>query len=256
MAVFSVMGLGMASPYLLIGAFPRLVNFLPRPGAWMETFKQLMGFVLLGTVIFLLSLLPSHYLLPSMCLLTALGLASWVFSKMPVGAPLGERSQTYALCGAIVAAGAVFSFGWLAPLLVDDSDEWQPFSLARLNQVAVEEGRTVLVDFGADWCANCQVLEKTVLRTEPVEAAIRSNRVVTMFADNTSYPPEIEKTLRALNSNGVPVIAIFPGGAPFEPIVFRGIYTQGQLVDAIAQATAITGSGITKTAGGDRVGTR
>lgn len=238
MLVFTVMGIGMAFPYLLIGAFPKLVNFLPRPGEWMVTFKQLMGFVLLGTVIFLLSLIPTTYLLPSLCLLTTLGLACWVYSKMPIGAPFGEQTQTYVLCSAIIAAGAVFSFAWLAPVLSNENEAWQPFSLAKLNEVAVEEGKTVLVDFGADWCANCQVLEKTVLHTAPVEEAIKANRVVTMFADNTDYPPEIENTLKALRSNGVPVIAIFPGGAPYEPIVFRGVYTQGQLTDAIAAASA------------------
>ncbi|TWT67740.1 Thiol:disulfide interchange protein DsbD precursor [Posidoniimonas polymericola] len=236
MLVFTVLGLGMAFPYLLIGAFPKLVNFLPRPGEWMVTFKQLMGFVLLSTVIFLLSLVPSNYLLPSLCLLTSIGLACWVYSKMQIGAPIGEHTQTIALSGAIVAAGAVFAFAWLAPVLSDESEEWQAFSLAKLNQVAVEEGKTVLVDFGADWCANCQVLEKTVLHTPPVEQAIKTNRIVTMFADNTKYPPEIEQTLKALRSNGVPVIAIFPGGAPYEPIVFRGIYTQGDLTAAIEEA--------------------
>lgn len=243
---FTVLGLGMAFPYLVIGAFPSLVRFLPKPGQWMVTFKQLMGFVLICTVIFLLSVLPTHYLLPTLSLLAALAFACWIYANTPATADFTVRSQTWALCGAIIAAGAVFSFAWLMPLLVDDgsSEAWQPFSLAKLNQVAVEEGKTVMVDFGADWCANCKVLEKTVLHTEPVDEAIKKAGVVTMFADNTNYPAEIKKTLSALNSNGVPVIAIFPGGAPYNPIVFRGIYTQDQLVQAIDQATSLKASGV------------
>lgn len=238
LAVFTVMGVGMASPYLVIGAFPGLVRWLPKPGEWMVTFKQLMGFLLVGTVIFLLSILPSYYLLPTLVLLTALALACWVFAKTPRTGSLSDLSQTGVLCGAIVLAGGVFAYGWLAPKLTDDPQQrWRDFSLAQLHEEAVQQGNTVLVDFGADWCANCQVLEKTVLHTEPVEEAIRRADVVTMFADNTNYPPEIEQTLRALNSNGVPVIAIFPGGAPYEPIVFRGMYTQNQLVEAIEQAS-------------------
>ncbi|MCA9242176.1 MAG: thioredoxin family protein, partial [Planctomycetales bacterium] len=239
LAVFTMLGLGMATPYLLIGAFPSLVNFLPRPGNWMVTFKQLMGFVLLGTVIFLLAQLEAHYLLPALCLLVALGLGCWVYSLLPIGAPFGERSQTYALCGAIVAAGAVFGFGWLAPVLQGGEEDWQDFSLAKLQQVAVEDGKTVLVDFGADWCTNCIVLENTVLHTKPVEESIKKNGVVPMFADFSKQPPELKKTLSALNSNGVPVIAIFPGGAPHQPIVFRGVYTQSQLLDAIHTASSI-----------------
>lgn len=243
---FTVLGAGMAFPYLLIGAFPSLVRFLPKPGQWMVTFKQLMGFVLIGTVIYLLSVLPTHYLLPTLSLLTALALACWIYANTPITADFSVRSQTWALCGAIIAAGAVFSFAWLMPLLVDDGsgDAWQPFSLTKLQQIAVEDGKTVMVDFGADWCANCKVLEKTVLHTEPVDNAIKKAGVVTMFADNTNYPPEIKKTLSALNSNGVPVIAIFPGSAPHNPIVFRGIYTQDQLVEAINQATSEKASGV------------
>ncbi|MEN1679898.1 MAG: cytochrome c biogenesis protein CcdA [Planctomycetota bacterium] len=239
LSVFFVLGLGMASPYLLIGAFPSLVRFLPKPGAWMETFKQLMGFVLIATVLFLLAILPTTYLLPTLVLLTCLALACWVYAKTPLTASTNDWNQTYGLCSAITVGGAVLAFGWLQPLLSAPVDaDWKPFSLASLKQVAVEDGKTVLVDFSADWCANCKVLEKAVLHTEPVEKAIDRNGVVTMYADNTDYPPEIEETLRALRANGVPVISVFPGGDPYRPIVFRGGYTQDGLIDAIEYATS------------------
>ncbi|MEM9187344.1 MAG: cytochrome c biogenesis protein CcdA [Planctomycetota bacterium] len=239
LAVFASLGIGMASPYLLIGVFPNTVRFLPKPGAWMETFKELMGFVLLGTVLFLLAILPTHDLLPTLALFTALALACWTFGKTPLTASSGEKNQTYALCSAITVGGAVFAFGWLAPLLsAEDDPSWRPFSLPALKQVAVDGGKTVLVDFSADWCANCKVLEKAVLHTEAVEKAVHQNGVVTMYADNTKFPPEIESTLRALGANGVPVIAIFPGGDPYRPIVFRDGYTQNGLIEAIEKAAA------------------
>ena len=96
----------------------------------------------------------------------------------------------------------------------------------QLHELAVEEGRTVLVDFSAEWCLTCKVLEKTVLHTDAVERAIAESGAITMYADFTDYPPEIEQTIRALKSNGVPVIAIFPGDRPYEPIVFRDGYTK------------------------------
>ncbi len=238
LAVFTSLGIGMASPYLLIGIFPGLVRFLPKPGEWMETFKQLMGFVLLGTVLFLLAILPSYDLLPTLALFTCLALACWTYAKTPLTATAGERQQTWALSGAITVGGAVFAFGYLAPLLQEKGDAaWQPFSLATLKQVAVDDRKTVLVDFSASWCANCKVLERTVLHTKRVEEAIQRHGVITMYADNTDYPPEIESTLHALRANGVPVIAIFPGGDPYRPIVFRDGYTQSGLVNAIEQAT-------------------
>jgi len=238
LAVFTVLGIGMASPYLMIGAFPKLVRFLPKPGAWMETFKQLMGFVLLGTVLFLIAILPSTYLLPTLVMLLCVGLACWVYSLTPYTASGSEKSQTYALCSAIVAGSAVVAFGWLYPLLNAEPDKsWQDFSLARLQQVTVEEGKTVLVDFSADWCWNCKALEAAVLHTETVEHAVKSNNIVTMYADFTHTPPEIKQTLSALGANGVPVIAVFPGNDPYRPIVFRDGYTQDGLVAAIESAT-------------------
>lgn len=111
------------------------------------------------------------------------------------------------------------SFGWLHPdimrprhsgivvsTLADTA--WQPFSLAKLKGVAVKQGQTVLVDFSAEWCLTCKALEKTILHTEAVERAIASSGVVTMYADFTDLAPHIDRTIRALRSNGVPVIAI------------------------------------------------
>ncbi len=94
----------------------------------------------------------------------------------------------------------------------------------------------MLVDFSAEWCFNCKLFEKSVLHTKPVEQAIAQSGAITMYADFTEYPPEIDRTIKALGANGVPVIAIFPGGSPHNPIVFRGGYTQQNLITALAEA--------------------
>lgn len=238
--VFTVLGLGMALPYLVIGAFPQLVKFLPKPGAWMETFKQLMGFILLATAVWLMNALPIELLLPTVALLAGIGFACWVFARTPGYAPLGDRLQTYALSAALVAASAVFSYGWLAKpqaANVVANSEWQPFTLANLGAATLADRQTVLVDFSAEWCLTCKTLEKAVLHTEPVEAALTANNVTTMYGDFTHRPPEIKQTIQALRSSGVPVIAIFPGDDPYRPIVFRGAYTQNDLLEAIARAS-------------------
>ncbi|MEM1304949.1 MAG: thioredoxin family protein, partial [Planctomycetota bacterium] len=258
----TAIGVGMALPYLLIGAFPWLVKFLPKPGAWMESFKQLMGFVLLGTVVFLISLLPLDYVVPTLAMLTATGLACWVYAGTPLTASAADRWQSYALCGAILLGGGVLSFGWLredvvkprieglfaanaaagtpdtsTAMLADwKPDAWGPFSLAALGELSVERGETVLVDFGAEWCLTCKTLEQTVLHTDEVDRAIERAGVATMYADYTDYPAEVRETLAALRSQSVPVVAIFPGDTPYRPIVFRGGYTQSQLIEAIATA--------------------
>jgi thiol:disulfide interchange protein len=129
------------------------------------------------------------------------------------------------------------SFGGLYRIAKAPTDmAWQPFSLEKLKQVAVDEGRTVLVDFSAEWCLNCKFFEKTVLHTKPVEDAIARSGAVTMYGDYTKYPQEIDDTLKALRANGVPVIAIFPGNSPFKPIVFRGGYRKHDLIAALDSA--------------------
>ena len=233
--VFGSLGLGMASPYLLIGVFPELLRFLPKPGPWMESFKQITGFILLATVVFLLSFMEPGAVVPTVALLLGVGAACWLISRTPLTAELGDRLQSWALAGAVVLLASIVSFGWL--YAKDTPLDWQPFSLAKLQQVAVDEGRTVLVDFSADWCITCKALEKTVLHTERVKQAIADSGAVTMYGDYTDYPPEIERTIRALKSNGVPVIAIFPGDRPYEPIVFRDGYTAHGLITALKQAT-------------------
>ena len=274
--VFTAIGLGMASPYLIIGAFPGLVKFLPKPGAWMETFKQLMGFVLMATVVFLISLLPPAYVVPTLAMLTATALACWIYASTPITASSSGKSQSYALCGAVLLGGAVLSFGWLledvikprydahiataaeekiAQLLANNEagenvnlqqllaaksgepiGDWSPFSLANLAELAIGQGKTVMVDFGAEWCISCKALENTVLHTDAVDQAIERAGVATLYADYTDYPPEIEATLESLRCQGVPVVALFPADDPYRPIVFRGGYTQGQLIEAIATA--------------------
>ena len=76
----------------------------------------------------------------------------------------------------------------------------------------VGSSQPVLIDFSAEWCVNCKVLEETVLHTEPVMGAIKKAGVVTLYGDFTKQPPELTRMIKALGSDGVPVIAIFPGG--------------------------------------------
>ncbi len=238
LAVFATLGVGMASPYILVGVYPELLRFLPKPGPWMETFKQISGFVLLATVVFILSFIDTLAVVPTLALLLGIAVACWLVARTPLTAEFGDRLKSWSFAGAVVLAFVALSFGGLYRLATEPSNmAWQPFSLERLKQVAVDEGRTVLVDFSAEWCLNCKFFEKTVLHTKPVEQAIAHSGAVTMYGDYTKYPPEIAETIKALGGNGVPVIAIFPGDAPYEPIVFCGGYRQQQLIAALERAT-------------------
>ncbi len=237
LTVFTTLGLGMASPYVLVGVFPELLRFLPKPGAWMETFKQISGFILLGTVVFILSFIDTLAVVPTLVLLLGIAIACWLVARTPLTAEFDDRMKSWAKAGLIVASFALLSFGGLYRMATTPADmAWQSFSLEKLKQVAVDEGRTVIVDFSAEWCINCKFFEKTVLHTQAVEQAINRSGAVTMYGDYTKYPPEIDETIKALGANGVPVIAIFPGDAPYSPIVFNGGYTSQKLIAALDQA--------------------
>ena len=146
--VFAAMGIGMAFPYLLIGAFPNLVRFIPKPGAWMDTFKQLMGFVLLGTVVYMFTLVTPAKVVPTIALIFALWAACWWIGRTPVGSGFLIRLRAWFFAGGFAAIIGWFAFGY------ESNNEhelpWQPYSLATLDE-NLRANRTVMIDFTADW---------------------------------------------------------------------------------------------------------
>ncbi len=116
-AVFGAVALGMASPYLLVGLFPRLVRLLPRPGNWMVTFKQVMGFVLLATVVYLLSFISAPTVVPTVLMLLGVGFGCWWAGQGQLLESRGRRLRAWAVATASVVAMAWLSFGWLEDVM-------------------------------------------------------------------------------------------------------------------------------------------
>lgn len=142
---FASMGLGMGFPYLMVSIFPRLINFLPKPGAWMDTFKQIMGFVLLATVVWIFSFLNPDYFVPTLALLFALWAACWWIGRTPLTAEAGVRLKAYLSAGLFAAVVGWSSFYFLLP-----GAEWSEFTPQKLADFR-QNNVTVLVDFTADW---------------------------------------------------------------------------------------------------------
>jgi len=256
-AVFVSVGIGMASPYLLIGMFPELIRFLPRPGLWMDTFKQVMGFVLLGTVAYLLTLIPWVYIVPTVTFLFGLWAACWWIGRTPPTSNSSRKARAWLSAAAFAGVVGFVTFGPLAEVTVGrfertlqtaransengslsqekDQLQWRPFSRKTFNELIATEN-TVMVDFTADWCMTCKTLEKFVLNTPRTCSAVRRNGVVTLRADWTHASPEVTEMLDLLGSKQVPVIAIFPAGNANHPIILRGGYTQKMLLGALDKA--------------------
>jgi thiol:disulfide interchange protein len=236
-AVFAAIATGMALPYLLVGAFPGLVKFLPKPGAWMETLKEVLGFVMLGTVVFLFTFLDHDWFVPTFALLIGIWAACWW-----IGRAQQARAGDIGFGRWVQAAGIVGTVGSLAFMFlgpVTSVIPWEPFSRERLTDLR-QKGATVLVDFSADWCMTCKYNLATAIETSKVKNEIERNRVVPLLADWTDGSPEIKLMLESLQSKSIPVLAIFPparpGDQPPEPIVLRDLITETQVLTAIRDA--------------------
>lgn len=370
LAIFTSIGLGMASPYLVVGVFPSLVGFLPKPGAWMDTFKQSLSFLLFGTVVFLLASVPLETIPATLLILAAIGFTCWLVGRLEYGVPFREAlskawlpglatvviavaiagtpefgpglwlSQLgagipeglvipalslvvglalavwimlhltseafvtrYWFAGFLLAAGGLLlglSVSGLLPLPIEfqwlgfacvilgalawaanwvashqaidgRSATWasaaayalvavavmgsqleavenylQPnksklafgkYSIAELKELQ-RDGKTVLVDFTADWCLTCQVNKKTAINTRTVYEKVEEYGVVPLKADWTNQEDahEVTVTLRKLRSNSIPLLALFPANEPDKVYLLRDAVVESQVLDAIETA--------------------
>ena len=240
--MYSVIGLGMASPYLLLGAFPEWLRFLPKPGAWMETFTKTMGFCLLLAVVWILYFVPVEKVLPTIALLFALWFVCWLFGEQQLAGRIKKRS--YIISPIVLGLVILFSYqipGINNPYTLEsamrtriyghEGKHWQPYSDAALAS-ALLSGKTVIVDFTADWCVNCKVLEAWVLQSETILTLLDEKGIVSLTADCTR-DGEAKDLLLELGPFQVPALAIFDPANPGEPTMIRGGYTQRSLAEAL-----------------------
>jgi thiol:disulfide interchange protein len=230
--VFMMIGLGMASPYVLLTAFPSALKIVPKPGAWMQTFKHLMGFLLLGTVIYLMTSLRQDLLLFTVAFLLFVGIACWVWGRYATfDQKLGARLGTLAATLLVLAVGARLTFVDLRGMFTKGGGsghlawvEFDPVLLAKYNA----EGRSVFVDFTANWCPNCKYNEFRVYESDEIRALIEQKDIVPMKADITNDGPRtdmIRRLMLELGATSIPLCAVFPGDRPNAPDVRLDIVT-------------------------------
>jgi thiol:disulfide interchange protein len=236
-AVFMAIATGMALPYIVIGLAPGLVRFLPRPGAWMATFKELLGFVMLGTVAYLFTFLQHDWFVPTFVLLIGIWLGCWWVGRAQETSGVAGFGRWFqaATIAAAVGTAALLLLGPVRSLI-----EWQePFSRARVADLQ-RSGATVMVDFTADWCPTCKVNLAFAIETRRVREAIEQNRVVPLLADWTDGSAEIKQALEGLGSRSIPLLAIYPAARPGEPvpapIVLRDLIRERDVLAALTQA--------------------
>jgi thiol:disulfide interchange protein len=231
--VFAAVGIGMALPYLLIGAFPSLIAWLPKPGAWMDTLKNLMGFGLLATVVYLFSTINEDFFLATLSLLFAIWFGCWIIGRTPAYAPARDRIRAW-VAGSAVAA--IIGFG--AFMLMTPSKSalpWQPYSPQALA-MARAQGKTVLVDFTANWCPTCKTNLAFAINREEVKQLVEKNDVVPLLADWSDKNDTIKNALLELNSKSIPLMAIYPADPSREVMVLPDLLTKQNVLDALTEA--------------------
>jgi len=238
-AVFVALGAGMALPYVLLAWFPAWRRALPKPGAWMLRFKQLLAFPLYATVAWLAWVLGSQLdvdaVLRLSIVLIAVAFALWAWHVSRLGARrVWKLIALAALAGAVVVARPL-----AAPTPAEPSSArasaagagaWQDYSPSRLAELAASG--PVFVDFTAAWCVTCQVNKRLVLSDQALLGAFADRKVALVRADWTRRDADITRALAALGRNGVPVYVLYRPGR--EPLLLPEVLTTRTVHDALA----------------------
>ena len=263
LAIFFTVAVGLALPYVLLSLNPGWLRYVPRPGAWMDRFKQIMGFLLLATLVWLLSVFGAQtgvkglvrilgflLVVASVCWMQGafLNLSSsrlrvalvWIVALTGAGVAYAKLLHQPLFHGEDVAAAAG---GEPVAEITSGGVTWHPYSPETL-ETAVANGRTVFLDLTAEWCWTCKVNEKTVLMDDEVERLLLSNDVLTLKGDWTRKDPKITEILQRHHRAGVPFYAVYPAGNGREPIVLPEIINKRLVLDSLRKAgPSLAGAG-------------
>ena len=245
---FTAAGLGLALPYMLVSAFPKILKVFPKPGAWMVKLQKVMGVLLLATVAWLLWLVNEQAGMAGVGMFAVVVAAS-IGGSIIVGkfAPPGAafERELITLGGSIVVIAAVW-FAVIAPQYDAvatehfnarmqeqmTADGWYRYSPALIEEFAKAK-RTIFIDATADWCLTCKTNEAAVLNRDEFRRAMDSLNVALVKADWTRETPEVNALLKSMHKSGVPAYAIYPAGDASKQIVLPELLTTAAIVEKI-----------------------
>jgi thiol:disulfide interchange protein DsbD len=239
--IFTVIALGLSMPYLLLSIFPQAVKVLPRPGAWMETFKQFMAFPLYATVGYLIWVLAAQTgeegFRGVLFSLVLIAMAVWIYGRWNAPGASPGRAR-FGIIGLVVVGAFGLWLGWPRDLQAGAAkpgevpqvvwEPWSPEAVAKLRA----EGRTIYVDFTARWCATCQTNKKLVFGSDELLKTFAEKKVATLRADWTNKDPRITAELAAYQRSAVPFNLIWKPGRD-APVILPELLTPGTVLEAV-----------------------
>ncbi len=234
--VFAAIGVGMALPYLLASWVPAVARALPRPGAWMDTFRKLMAFPMFATVAWLVWVLGQQSGIDGagalLALLVALSLVVWALT-LRGNARVALGTVSLVVLGALAwGAGSYITQGQASAATTAANSRWQAWEPGRVDQI-VDTGQPVFVDFTAAWCVTCQYNKKTTLANGDVLADLAAKNVALLRADWTRRDPAITAALAQLGRNGVPVYVFYKKGSA--PVVLSEVLGVEEVRSVVAK---------------------
>ena len=243
LSIFASIAFGMSLPYFLLSAQPAWLKFLPKPGPWMLRVKQLMGFLLIATLLFLLSVLGAQRgvaaLIWTCAFLLVLSVACWLKGVFmtPIASARTRGSVLLVIALLVIGSGYYFigekfkSASIAASPTASVGSGWEKFTPERLAS-ELQQGHPIFIDFTAEWCITCKFNESTVLETAAVRAAFSEHQIVKLKADWTNGDPAITKLLKQFGRPGVPLYVLYPGGTA-QPYVFPELLTKNIVLEKL-----------------------
>ncbi len=245
LVIFAGLGVGLSLPYLLLSFAPWTRRALPKPGAWMDTLKQIFAFPMYASAAWLLWVLAQQTsslgLGAAFTGVILIAFSAWAYQK-------SKSSRRTLRLTALATALAAFVLAVLLPLRFDDvaaastarspdAGGWQPYDAARAAEITAA-GRPLLINFTASWCLTCLVNERNAFSDEAVQAVFRDKGVTLMKGDWTNRDPAITKALSDFGRAGVPLYVVYnakPGSS--EPLVLPQLLTAAIVHDAFRDSS-------------------
>jgi thiol:disulfide interchange protein/DsbC/DsbD-like thiol-disulfide interchange protein len=249
LAIFAALGIGLSLPFVLLSFAPWMRRVLPKPGAWMDTLKQVFAFPIYASAAWLLWVLShetsSFGLGAALAGTVLIGLAAWAYQKSSSSSGGGKVTVLVTAVASLLLAivlpirfadVAAAAPGSSAQIKAGD-DTWQPYSAARVAELSAA-GRPLLVNFTASWCLTCLVNERNAFADAAVQAIFRDKQVILMKGDWTNRDPAITHALAAFGRAGVPLYVVYNSKPGSEPLVLPQLLTAGVVQSAFADTPA------------------